>query len=300
MPHFMKNYQTVSDSDLLFQIRNDAENERKSGLAVIHQLREVARRRLDAKLGYPSLHRYCMEELKFSSGSAWRRIKAMQALAEMPELEEKIEKGALTLASVSQVQNFCQQNEKTPQQKAEIFAQVEGLSKRDAERALAEIAPQPERPEKLRALNAESTELRVTLTRETLDELEKIRDLIAHAHPGASYAEVISYLAKLGIKKLDPATPKRVYPPGENTHSIPAATRRAVWRRDGGACKYVAPETGRVCGARALLQPDHLIPRAKGGIHDESNLQLKCRRHNLLAAVEEFGQAKMGPYLRDT
>jgi hypothetical protein len=293
----MKSYQSVSDTDLLNQIRIDAAQERKSGLAVIHQLREVARRRLDARLGYPSLHRYCMEELKFSSGSAWRRIKAMQALQEMPELESKIETGALTLASVSQVQNFCQQNEKKLKEKQAIFAQVEGLSKRDAERALAEIAPQPERPEKIRVLNGESTELRVTLTRETLAELEKVRDLIAHSQPGAGYAEVIAYLAKLGVKKLDPATERRERrsPPGE-TELIPAATRRAVWKRDAGRCGYVSPQ-GISCGTTTRIQVDHVIPRAKGGTHELSNLRLRCRSHNLLAAVDELGWEKMGPYL---
>ncbi len=40
----MKDYKTLSDSALLKNIRIDAEKERHSGLAVIHQLREVARR----------------------------------------------------------------------------------------------------------------------------------------------------------------------------------------------------------------------------------------------------------------
>src|SRR4051812_10636871 len=77
MPKRMQDLRAVSDTDLLQQILLDAQQERRSGLAVIHQLREVARRRLDARLGYPSLHRYCMEALGYSSGSAWRRIQAM-------------------------------------------------------------------------------------------------------------------------------------------------------------------------------------------------------------------------------
>src|SRR6476469_8806241 len=117
----MKNLKAVSDSELLKQIRIDAGNERLAGLSVIHQLREIARRRLDAQLGYSSLHRYCMEELKYSAGSAWRRIKAMDALGELPELESQIEAGSLTLANVSQVQSFCDQNSKTLEEKKEIL-----------------------------------------------------------------------------------------------------------------------------------------------------------------------------------
>jgi hypothetical protein len=234
-----------------------------------------------------------MEELKYSSGSAWRRIEAMQALGEIPELAPKIEAGELSLANVSQVQSFCRTQGKSSDEKRDLFQKVEGLSKRETERVLAQIAPLPALPEIVRVLDADTTELRVTLDRATLEQLEKVRDLLAHAKPGASYAEVIAYLARLGIQKLDPAAEKRAarIPPGET------ATRRAVWKRDRGVCQYTYQ--GRKCGARALVQPDHIVPKAKGGSDEANNLILKCRRHNLLAAVDEFGWDKMKPFLKN-
>ena len=54
----------------------------------------------------------------------------------------------------------------------------------------------------------------------------------------------------------------------------------------------------RKCGATQLLQLDHVLPRALGGTHSASNLRLRCRRHNLLAAVQVFGPEKMRCYLR--
>jgi hypothetical protein len=245
-----------------------------------------------------------MEELGYSPGSAWRRIKAMRALQELPELEEKIEQGALTLANVSQVQSFCEKEAKTLKEKKQILDQVAGLSKRETERLLARIAPMPERPEKVRALGQEATELRVTLSSETLGDLDKIRDLISHAHPGASYAEVIAYLAKLGLKKLDPAEKSKAFTfpaPGEQpsaNRAVPSGLRRAVWLRDQGRCSYINPETGKTCGSTAFLQLDHVLPRAKGGQHTLSNLRLRCQSHNLLAAVAEFGEAKMAHCLK--
>jgi len=376
----MNNLKTIPDQELITNIRKDAQLERCSGLNVIHQLREIARRRLDAKLGYSSLHKYCMEDLKYSPGSAWRRIKAMQALQDLPELETKIAQGDLTLANVSQIQNFCDQKDKSPEEKKAIFEQVEGLSKREVEKKLAEIAPEPERPDKKRELDGLKTELRITLDAETIAALDKIKDLIAHAVPNASYSEIIARLAQIGLQKLDPAAEKRKYrrkaeaagntghmeksaeepterlpakktkngpqkltatlsfPPAENyapptvsppppdsppqaaasppqaaippsptaaspspspeTNTIPAATRRLVWQRDRGICTYKSPETGKACEARALVQPDHVIPRAKGGSHDPRNLRLRCRSHNLLAAIEEFGTEKISRYLK--
>ena len=61
---------------------------------------------------------------------------------------------------------------------------------------------------------------------------------------------------------------------------IPAAVRRAVWRRDGGACCYQDPLTGVTCGSTHLVQIDHIVPVAQGGGDDIPNLRLRCAVHN--------------------
>ena len=61
---------------------------------------------------------------------------------------------------------------------------------------------------------------------------------------------------------------------------IPAAVRRAVWRRCGGACCYQDPLTGVTCGSTHLVQIDHIVPLAQGGSDDISNLRLRCAVHN--------------------
>ena len=61
---------------------------------------------------------------------------------------------------------------------------------------------------------------------------------------------------------------------------IPAAVRRAVWRRDGGTCCYQDPLTGVTCGSTHLVQIDHIVPVAQGGSNDMVNLRLRCTVHN--------------------
>ena len=61
---------------------------------------------------------------------------------------------------------------------------------------------------------------------------------------------------------------------------IPAAVRRAVWRRDGGCCSYVDPHSGRRCGSRFLLELDHVVPFALGGSAEPANLRLRCSAHH--------------------
>ena len=56
--------------------------------------------------------------------------------------------------------------------------------------------------------------------------------------------------------------------------AIPAAVKREVWQRDGGRCRYVDPRTGRRCASRHLLQIDHVLPYALGGVTEPENLRL--------------------------
>ena len=76
--------------------------------------------------------------------------------------------------------------------------------------------------------------------------------------------------------------------------AIPAELRRAVWRRDDGACTFVDPETGRRCGSRHLLQIDHIQPFAMGGANSADNCRLLCAAHNRHRAGTSFGSRRTG------
>jgi hypothetical protein len=81
---------------------------------------------------------------------------------------------------------------------------------------------------------------------------------------------------------------------------IPASVRQGVWQRSKGQCEWTSPLTGKRCLSRYRLQYDHLMPFAKGGANDETNIRHLCQAHNSLSAVQEFGLKKMTPYLRQS
>ena len=58
------------------------------------------------------------------------------------------------------------------------------------------------------------------------------------------------------------------------TRHIPDDVKREVWHRDGGRCTR--------CGANDYLEFDHIIPRSRGGSNTANNVQILCRKHNLL------------------
>src|SRR3954468_15074537 len=66
---------------------------------LLHHLRENERRRIFSAHKYPSLFAYVMGELKYSEDEAARRISAMRLLRDLPEIENKISSGALSMTN---------------------------------------------------------------------------------------------------------------------------------------------------------------------------------------------------------
>jgi hypothetical protein len=64
---------------------------------------------------------------------------------------------------------------------------------------------------------------------------------------------------------------------------LPSTIRNFVFQRDGVKCKFVSPETGHACESRELIEVDHIVARARGGIDHPENLTPLCRTHNRLA-----------------
>lgn len=73
---------------------------------------------------------------------------------------------------------------------------------------------------------------------------------------------------------------------------IQAAVRRAVWKRDEARCAYMDCD-GQRCRETCGLEVHHRVAHALGGPATVSNLELRCRAHNLLAAEEDFGRDHM-------
>ena len=84
---------------------------------------------------------------------------------------------------------------------------------------------------------------------------------------------------------------------GATGRAIPAAVKRAVWRRDRGRCSYVDHASGRRCGSQHLLQIDHVVPYAHGGAAEPNNLRLLCAAHHRHAGVGfgRPGEDRQGP-----
>ena len=153
-------------------------------------------------------------------------------------------------------------------------------------------------PGRVEPITGQRFSITVTVSSTCHEKLRRAQALLRHAVPRAEIEEVLeraldALLDRLARKKhaatRKPQLPRRRT---DVARSIPAWIKRAVWERDGGRCTFVGAN-GHRCKATEFLEFDHVTPVAKGGKATVDNLRLRCRTHNRLEAVRQFGEKFM-------
>jgi hypothetical protein len=319
----MKNdLEKLANEALLSKTRGLVREETRLTTFILHHLREIESRRLYASLGYSSLFDYAVHDLGYPEASAMRRIASMRLMKEIPALEGKLTRGDISLTVAAQAQSFFKQEEKagkklTRDEKEKVVEKLEKKTTRQAEQLLAGLSSEPKqpKPDQVKPVTAKLSEVRFTASEEPLKNLEQLKGLLAHQHPNLTIGELVSILAERALKELDPARkeararkkPETEIKPEElvsapeaivGRQAIPAAVKRAVWRRDGSRCTYVCAKTGKRCNSRYQLEIDHRTPVARGGTNEIGNLRFACRNHNAWWAAQAFGHSHMRRYRR--
>ena len=104
--------------------------------------------------------------------------------------------------------------------------------------------------------------MHVTLSAATHEKLRRAQALLRHAVPSGDPGEILDRALKLLVEQLERRRCAEVTSPrpsprpsrgnGDgNSRHVPAAVRRAVWRRDQGRCAFVG-QSGR-CRERPII-----------------------------------------------
>jgi hypothetical protein len=152
----------------------------------------------------------------------------------------------------------------------------------------------------MQPLSADNYKIQFTAERPLKEKLELARDLMAHANPDRSLAVVFERALDLLIADLkkkrfaETSRPHSVHSnavanDARSNRRVTNAVRREVVEQGGLGCSYVDDE-GRRCGARALLEFDHVEPHARGGSSGPENLRVLCRAHNKFSAELAYGK----------
>lgn len=200
---------SLTNENIVHQLKQLVDEERKIAAQVIAYLHEVDARKLHLELGYPSLYEFCTRELGYSEGSAHRRISAMRLIKSVPEVEGKIKTGEISLSVASMAQNFFLKQKKKDEElskdeKLDLLKKLENTSTRKCEKVLLEISPEPVRSDKERQITAALTEIRITVDHNFINKIELIKNQLSHSHPNLTTSEALSLALDFYTQKKDP------------------------------------------------------------------------------------------------
>jgi hypothetical protein len=293
---------------------------------VLAHLAEVDRRRLYASVGYSSMFAYCVEELGFSEDVTCVRLDVARRAREFPGLLSAIAQGRLHLSGARMLLPHM-----TRENNEDLIANATHRTRRQIEILLADrfppvelmrldegisalsvpgrmnppvpgrvksAIPEPAAQSRSVPIGEQRFSVQFTVSKRTHDKLREIQALLSHAIPSRDISDIFdrsldALLLLVSRRKLSSTDrPRPADQQLRGSRHIPASVKRAVWERDGGRCTFVGTD-GHRCGETEFLEFDHARPVAKGGKATVDNLRLRCRTHNRLEAVRQFGEEFM-------
>ena len=324
---------TLSNFDLMERFNKLVRTERKITHLFLECIAEIDSRKLYLQKAYSSLFNYLVEDFGYSPSAAIRRIESARLLREVPEMAEKIESGALNLSQLSKLQQAIRTVQKTEErrmgtdEKRELLHKIENTTQEKTELILAlELSLPVEVVEKTKIHRDESVTVTMSFSKEQMQLLKTVGDLISHAVPDKKWAHVVTYLAQ---KELNRRTKQEsiartktamnyvldvevgrysensqpglvIAKPGlaiasvrhpdkiGSRQPIPSSLRKSILHAQA-KCEFRDPLTGKICGSRRFLQVDHVHPVWAGGTNDPQNLRALCSHHNQYKYQQELG-----------
>lgn len=137
----------LSDDELFSELKRLVAVERESTVDVLRHLAEIDRRRAVEKTSTPSLYVYCVRELGYAEGAAYRRIRAARCARDFPRVYVLLRRGRLTLTTVSLLAPHLRR-----ENYRRLLERACGMTRFEVERLVAEIEPRREMKEMIRPL----------------------------------------------------------------------------------------------------------------------------------------------------
>jgi hypothetical protein len=147
MTHGFDDVRCVADGELLARLERLVKADRAISVKLLVHLGEVEARKLYLERGYSSMYSYCMTALGLSEAETYLRLLAAKTGKRLPLVLERLADGGLHLTAIKLLAPLL-----TEENHVALLDRARGMSKRQLEVLVAELAPQPDVPERMRKL----------------------------------------------------------------------------------------------------------------------------------------------------
>jgi hypothetical protein len=266
---------------ILNQTKDLVKKEKHYTILILQNLEHIEEHKLFAKLGYSSLYKYLIAELKYSEGEANIRVANVKLMRLSKVASEKILAGELSLTNGKDLFRALDQSKNTDEEKInEVIGEIKNQSTREAQNTIAKFF-------EIEAPNEE----KLVLRGEILVKLNRLKE----KHKIDSTLELLEILFERDLKEV--VVKNDVIVKEKNSRYIPVKVKAATIARAQLQCEYIGA-SGKRCEEKRDLQFEHVTPFAKCGGNAESNIKVFCRGHNQLTALEAFGQEKWRSFFK--
>jgi hypothetical protein len=226
--NFLTRARKLSDEALLTKVQTLAQGSRDVTVELIAHLAEISRRKLYRGEGPGRLFGYCTQVLRFSEAAAWNRIKAARAARAFPIILDLLSNGSVNLTTIRLLSpHLTRENHKA------LLAESTGMTRRQVDKLVARLKPQPDVPASIRklpaarpiaqtamagqpvmtrtaptpspasqrpvfgALSPERYRLQITIEEDAHDDLRCLQDLMRREIPDGDPAAIVARALKL-------------------------------------------------------------------------------------------------------
>ena len=267
----MKNEHTangsLSDPDLVDEVKRLTANERHATAQLIAALGEFDARRLYLGQGCSSLFTYCTQVLHLSEHAAYLRIEAARAGRKWPTILELLAEGALHLTAIGLLAPHL-----TAENHEHALAAARHKSKRDVEEIVAVLRPRPDVPAFVRKLPAAKAP--ATLIREK-PRLPQLNTLCGGSEkPTTEIAPAVSE-TRWNASEIRPLAPERYkvqFTVSRETHQMLREAQELLRHRIPDGDIALVFERALTLLLANLRKTRHAaVSRPRGASHDSSN-----------------------------
>ena len=202
--------------------------ERRTTAEIVECLKEIDRRKIYLQLGHTSLFAYLTKGLGYTPSSAQRRIDAARMMQSDPEIKNDLSSGSLNLMQISMIaQAVRAKDDFVPvSEKRELISAIKEKDLKETQKIICQtLDVELKTIERERIQKDESTRLEIRFSKEDMEVLKQVKDLLSHKIPGGNWHDVIMATAKEYAKQKNPAAPKRT----AKTKAAPKQPQNERW-----------------------------------------------------------------------
>jgi len=137
----------ISERQLLHRFSDLVRQDRRCTVQLLAAIAEIDERKLWSKHACPSMFAFCVERFHMSESMAGKRIWAARTARRFPVILQMVARGELHLSAIVKIaRHLTEENHRA------VLARARHKSSREIDLLVAEVAPRPDVPSRIRAL----------------------------------------------------------------------------------------------------------------------------------------------------